>query len=177
MKKLLLICLFTIALPAASYGQTTKFIHEVALTHTRGAFSFTDSTVEMGLGLGYFNLTWEQIQLGVEGSVDWNHLSGVGGGTGIMIKAIGLAVYNTTRMGNLEDAAFIGAGFGFAIIGPANQDADANLSFKLIAGKRFPLYEHINFRPHASVEKTGGIPLTVTLMPVAFSINFSEWPI
>jgi hypothetical protein len=156
---------------SASYGYENEFI----TNFTRG-YLFSGKTTKNGesqtdivLSGKYLRNFNSNIQLG--GLAEIDSVSGGGRNSETLLTLVGVGVYNFDM--NFKQAFFAEAGIGiYPVPKESAPGHESKFGFYIGGGKRFPLWDRINYIPTIELIKKGDLDIAFDIQFLNFSIMF-----
>lgn len=155
-------------LPAAAGAQ---YVNELQTSYSGGSFSTskvgTQSFTIININATYARLIKEKIQVGVEAG--FNSTSG-GAVSSTSFTAMGFGSYNFDE--NIQQSLYAKGGLGMFTVANASGGNDSKFGFMLGGGRRFPIWDRINYSPEVRLYKKGDFDPTFDVQFLNLSILF-----
>ncbi len=160
--------LLTFSLPYAfaqsGYGLTRAYVNEASISLSEGRISFGNSSTTIKLGGSYSYMLDRGLQAGVDASFASYSGSNSLDTTYISIFATGTVNFPMER--DIRQAAFAKVGFGFSDLDSPPRDKKSEFGFKVYGGKRFPIWDHIEYAPMGGIYKIGSRDAVIEIIPL-----------
>ena len=150
-----------------------SFKHEVDLNFSQGYFR---TYTVAGKSISDLNIFASY-------SYDFGHSYQIGGDAGIQsvdsttkLTAVGTGTYNLDS--DYANSIFFKAGLGLLPItkvSPTGIDNKSDIGFYVAAGKRFKLWDHVNYKPAVVISKISDQDVQFTVQFLNVSLNFSSF--
>ncbi|GIL17356.1 MAG: hypothetical protein BroJett040_11070 [Oligoflexia bacterium] len=158
-------------------------LKEANITLAAGSLESAKNSTVINLAGDFHLLIKPQIQAGGQAVISSQSGSATAGKTYMGFYAMGS--YNLDA-NNIHDSIFFRGGLGLvdaglagsaytatiAAGGTATGDTDKKFSIKLIGGKRFKMWDHIDLTPYGEIEKIGDFDAIIRIVPVSVSILY-----
>ncbi len=147
--------------------------HEISATVSQGEISFGNSVTQIAAGSSYSYLISRGIQVG--GDAEFLSINGNGQNNTYM-ALFGTGTWNFPMSWDIRNAIFVRGGIGFADVALASSNASGSakseLGFKVMAGKRFILWDRVLYAPMAGIIKVGSNDAVFKIIPINVSLQF-----
>lgn len=157
----------------ATYGAAYR--NEVGASTTFGEISSASSITVINLSGSYKNMVTRNSAFGAilnVAAINGN------GSNNTYIGLWGTYSYFFNTNWNTANSMFVEPGIGYVDTALANQGhanivkSDRQLSWELLVGKNFPIFDKVRFSPKAGVQKIGSTDMAILIIPVNVTLAF-----
>lgn len=146
--------------------------HEFSATYSDGFLATTSNYTQIKVGADYQYLIQDGIQVGADAALQILSVPGISQ-TNIGIYATG--AYNFLNYGSFDEAFYVKMGVGLVNarlnLSGTGKDEMA-FSFLIAGGKRFPLWDHVTYKPELEIGKVGSSDLAILAKAFNIAIEY-----